>query len=77
MPSKKQFPRTGEMSYRPVGRSGRHKLVPVMVKPEPSVVKQPTEHSTLILIAPPRVDSENPSYLGAEAQDYENLRWFV
>lgn len=59
------------MSYRPVGRSGRHKLVPVTVKPEPSVVKPPTEHSTPILIAPPGVDSENVGYLGAEAQDYD------
>lgn len=59
------------MSYRPVGRSGHHKLVPVTVKPEPSVVKQPTERLTPILIAPPRVELENQSFSGPEGQDYE------
>lgn len=59
------------MSYRPVGRSGRHKLVPVTVKPEPSFVKQPTEHSTPIVIAPPRIEAENQGISGAEGQDFE------
>lgn len=72
MPSKKHYPRTGELSYVQVGRRGRHKLVPVTVKPKPAPMKIPNDSNPVIITSPQFESDNNHQNLDFEIPESRN-----